>query len=141
MGEVLWEGSVIEFNDEYSSRIFGAVDADIPSGITVYCSDFSHPEPSDVFQPTMTGVKFVNCNLDNCNVPAGNEVVGGTQRQFLVQNDGNDWEIDAQRNPVRILNAWIFAKYGLPEPLPSEIPAEKSVERIDWLEVKKQEGA
>lgn len=45
----------------------------------------------DIFPDGMTGVIFIGCNLDNINIPIGNEVVGCSQKRIKVQNDWDDW--------------------------------------------------
>jgi hypothetical protein len=47
----------------------------------------------------MTGTTFVNCNLDNCFIPPGNTVTGGSQRRYISNADG-DWLVDADNNIV-----------------------------------------
>lgn len=58
---------------------------------------------SHIFPEDMTGVTFINCNLDNCYIPPGNTVEGGLNRQYKAMEDGLDWEIDDQGNPIKIL--------------------------------------
>jgi hypothetical protein len=62
----------------------------------------------DVFPPDMTGVTFIECNLDNCYIPLGNfvsdEGTGCSKRRIKVQNDGFDWIIDVDGNPIEPVN-------------------------------------
>lgn len=90
---------------------------------TIEGSCFSQETPdSRIFPENMTGVTFLRCNLDNCHIPAGNTVEGGSQRRFKVQNDREDWEIDADNNPVRPVNWKALTKQGLPVPKPEDLP-------------------
>lgn len=102
----------------------------------IYASCFSQEIPdSDIFGKIF-GVVFINCNLDNVIIPEGNPMIDCSHRRFLVQNDGNDWEVDGENEPVTPLGAKIFTKLGLQIPNPSEIPSNKVDRRIDWVEVK-----
>jgi hypothetical protein len=58
-----------------------------------------------------------------------------------VQNDGNDWEVDEDNKPERILHHKLFTKHGLPEPTVDEIPAEKVAGNIDHLAIKMAEAS
>lgn len=106
----------------------------IPNGINIYGSSFAKENPDTmVFSPSMTGVTFYDCNLDNVFIPPGNTVVGGTQRRYLIQNDLNDWLVTAQNIPTMPLNFEAFQQYNLPIPLPINIPLQRVAERIDLL--------
>lgn len=86
-----------EFND---SEIVGAV--------------FSQEEPfTDVFPALISKVKFTNCNLDNCNIPAGATVSGGTNKHFKTQADGEFWIVDKDKKPVEPLKPYRFDKLSL----------------------------
>lgn len=96
-------------------------------------SCFSQETPdSVVFPADMTGVTFEYCNLDNCVIPAGNTVIGGSQRRFQVQNDLNDWEIDEQNIPLCLVNYLHLYKQGIIHPAPGEIPDAPVKDRIQW---------
>jgi hypothetical protein len=47
----------------------------------------------DVF-PAGATATFTDCNLDNCNIPAGCVVNGGTNERIKVQNDLLDWVVN-----------------------------------------------
>lgn len=84
---------------------------------------FSQQNPdTKVFPDEMSGVTFVNCNLDNCVIPEGNTLIDCSNRRFKVQNDLNDWEIDKNNNPVRLVDWKYFEKFELPQPTPDMIP-------------------
>lgn len=72
-------------------------------GITIEGLCLSQESPREVLPPTLTGVTFVDCNLDNVIIPSGNILIRTRNRRFLVQEDGLDWEIDADGNPIKIL--------------------------------------
>lgn len=64
----------------------------------------SHEAPSNCLPPKLTGATFYACNLDNVIIPAGNTVDSTcSNRFFKAQNDGKDWEINAQQTPLKIL--------------------------------------
>lgn len=93
----------------------------------IYESSFNNETPdTEVFSRDTRGATFIKCNLDNVVIPKGNIVIDCTQRRFKVQNDGNDWEIDEQDNPViPLIGPKQFLKRGLEVPKPEDIPAEK----------------
>lgn len=65
-------------------------------------SCFSQEKPdSHIFPENMTGTTLVACNLDNCFIPPGNTVEGGSRNRFLVQEDGYDWIIDENNVPIQ----------------------------------------
>lgn len=79
-----------------------------------------------IFPLTMTGVTFRRCNLDNVFVPPGNTIMddGGIQsshRRIRVQNDLEDWIVDASGNPIEPVGVKIFQELGL-SILPKDIP-------------------
>lgn len=74
------------------------------SGKVIYGSCFSQEIPdSQVFNPETTGATFIRCNLDNVLVPEGNTVIDCSQRRFQVQEDGLDWLVDENNQPVEPL--------------------------------------
>lgn len=122
--KIVFEGKDYECSDEFSRKNFthAILTERNLDGLAIYASCFMHEEPdSEVFPENMTGVTFLNCNLDNVKIPPGNTVVGGTQRRFKVQNDLRDWEIDDDNLPTRVLNEkhWVAAGYSVD---PADIP-------------------
>lgn len=113
------------------------------NGLTIAGSCFSQEIPdSIVFPPGMTGVTFINCNLDNCVIPPGNKVQGGSRRRFKVQNDLNDWEIDENDIPTNVMGSEFFYQNGLRHPNPALLPDvpvkiriehELIAEKVSWL--------
>jgi len=102
-----------EFND---SEIVGA--------------GFSQNEPfTDVFPALISKVKFINCNLDNCNIPAGATVEGGTNKHFKEQADGEIWLVDAAKKPTAPLKPYRFDKWGVSKD-PKDIPIVKPEEYL-----------
>lgn len=96
------------------------------SGLTIENSCFSNEQPNAmVFPDDMTGVTFVDCNLDNIFVPPGNSEVRGSHRYFQVQNDGEDWIVDKDTlEPIEPMNPRIFEMHGLsvnPKDIPGEV--------------------
>ena len=86
-------------NKDFTNRDLREVE-DI-NGQTITGSCFSQERPNThVFPFDMKGVTFINCNLDNCFIPAGNTVQGGSQRRFRAQDDGFDWLIDESGLPL-----------------------------------------
>lgn len=83
---------------QYSNKNFAGQDLSSQTdmdGLTIENSCFSHEKPhARVFPETMTGVTFIDCNLDNVFIPEGNFTVRCTRRFFEVQDDGRDWLLD-----------------------------------------------
>lgn len=72
-------------------------------GQTITGSCFSHEiTDTHIFPDDMEGVTFINCNLDNCFIPVGNFVQGGSQRRFLAI-DGVDTFLDIDNKPVGLI--------------------------------------
>lgn len=86
---------------------------------------------TDVFPELPDGqiCRLINCNLDNCNIPAGYEVVGGTNKQIELQTDGEKWVIGADRKPIEPLHKSEYVKLGL-SVSPNDLPVEKLDEPI-----------
>jgi len=127
MGKNIIDGQEFTYDDKYSHKDFTGrrlTDAKDLNGITIFGSCFSHETPdTKVFPDDMTGVTFINCNLDNIFIPIGNTVIGGSQRRFKVQKDARDWEIDNDGKPVKIINEkqWIIGGFSVD---PIDIPVE-----------------
>ena len=70
-------------------------------GQTIKGSCFSQEKPNTkVFPENMSGVTFINCNLDNCKIPDGNAIIDCSQKKFMAQEDGFDWIIDDNGTPI-----------------------------------------
>ena len=102
-------------NKEYSHKSFVDVNLtdDILTGV-VWRSGFS-VETLDTlrFHPDSTCI-FRECNLDNCVIPDGCTVEGGTNKRFQAQADMEDWFIDAQNRPMLPINKFLFDRLGIP---------------------------
>lgn len=89
--------NVIEFNN---SEIVG--------------SSFYQEEPyTDVFPNNINGTRFIRCNLDNCNIPSGAIVEGGSNRHIKKQNDQEYWTVGKDLKPIQPMNVSNFVKCGL----------------------------
>jgi len=84
---------------------------------------------SDIFPAGMTGVTFVNCNLDNVKIPKGNTVEGGCNRRIRVQNDGVDWILGGDLKPTEPVNKKLHIKRLLNID-PRKIPKIKDVKTV-----------
>lgn len=135
--EIQYGEKLIEFSNEFSQKNLSIPFVDIPDETFIYASSFyqENMPRSHVFRDDMKGVKFYNCNLDNCFIPEGNELVECSNKSVLTQNDLNDWIIDDEDNPVKPTNYSVFLKFKLPVPLPEDIPHEK-VDRPINLRIK-----
>lgn len=73
-------------------------------GLTIEGLCLSNETPNAmVLPPNLTGTTFVDCNLDNVFIPPGNTLVRCRVARFRVQEDGLDWLLDEDLNPVRPL--------------------------------------
>ena len=82
---------------------------------------------TDVFPEGIKGVKFIRCNLDNVVVPETCTIEDGTHKLIQVQNDLEDWILDADLRPVEPVDKARFVKLGLSTD-PLSIPATKAKE-------------
>ena len=71
-----------------------------PESIVCRASLGQETPDTKLFNDDMTGVTFVEGNLDNVFIPDGNTVIGASQKRFKVQEDGFDWLIDAEGKPI-----------------------------------------
>jgi hypothetical protein len=73
-------------------------------GLTITGTCLSQSAPDTHCLPeTLSGVTFVHCNLMNVYIPDGNTVIDCQTQRYLVQPDGQDWEVDSDNNPIKIL--------------------------------------
>jgi hypothetical protein len=106
-GESLVEGVVYTYDDEFSFKDFTNKSlkdiGDSLNNKTIYRTCFSQETPDSVIFPAdMIGVTFVYCNLDNVYIPPGNTVIESSQVRFKVQEDGKDWIVDENNNPIEL---------------------------------------
>lgn len=75
------------------------------NGLSIHGLCLSQSIPDTQCLPAdLTGVSFYACNLMNVFIPPGNTVDSACQIQrYLVQQDGRDWEVDENNNPIKIL--------------------------------------
>jgi hypothetical protein len=84
---------------------------------------------AEIFPPSMTGVIFKRCNLDNVKVPAGNTIEGGCHRKIKVQNDLEDWFLNGTNQPTEPMRKADYLRLGISID-PADIPTEKMDEPI-----------
>ena len=84
---------------------------------------FAQDVPFTPIFPGAKNVVFTNCNLDNCTVPATCTINGGTNKQFKMQKDGEDWIVDEALKPVSPKDIKAFQDLGLSTSA-KDIPAE-----------------
>lgn len=115
-----------EFHDTPTYRIYRedfTLETDLTPGTeivgTCFYRESPEGEPGDprkvIFPPTMTGVTFTRCNLDNVEIPGFDGAPGGPNtvittggaacltRRIRVQADGKDWIVDINGNPEKEL--------------------------------------
>lgn len=93
------------------------------NGLTIHGLCLSNETPNAQMLPAnLTGVTFIACNLDNVFIPPGNNLQNCSNRLFKVQNDGEDWLVDAQHNALQPLHPQQYIDLGL-SVSPSALPA------------------
>ena len=97
-------------------------------------SCFSQENPDTEVFPADLAVTFINCNLDNCVIPKGCTVEGGSNRRCKIMNDRNEWEVDEAGNPIRLFDYLLLDKMGIERPKPEDIPATKSRLPINYAD-------
>lgn len=106
-------------NEKYSHKVwkrqsFTGKDPAEFNDSEIVAAGFSQEKPfTDVFPALVKGVVFTDCNLDNCNLPAGATVKGGTNKHFDTQADGEFWIVDKDKKPVTPLKPWRFDAVGV----------------------------
>lgn len=60
------------------------------------------------------------------------------QDRYEAQNDGNDWHINENNEPIEIIGAEIFDKLGLERPKPEDLPDFATKRPVDWIKVAKE---
>lgn len=128
MSKIIYNGQEYDCDDKHSCKDYTGLDwanREKLDGLVIQGSCFSQEIPDrKIFPPQMAGVTFIECNLDNCQIPAGNIVLGGTKRKFKVQNDGEDWIVDDSHLPIEPVNKKYFEMLKLSTD-PKDIPAQK----------------
>ena len=115
-GENELNGVKFIFDDKYSGKDYTTQtlrDVKDLNSMTIYATCFSKETPdTKVFPDDMTGVTFINCNLMNVFIPAGNTVIGGQTTKFSAQADGEDWVLDKDNKVIEPLEKERFIKEG-----------------------------
>jgi hypothetical protein len=116
-GKNEWNGMVFDYDDKYSLKMFTKDDNWFPPGTIVYGSFFGREAPSTkVFRDDMKGVIFIACDLDNAYVDRlNNTVIDGPRapsKNYAVQNDLRDWEIDKDGKPVKLIDEEYWKALG-----------------------------
>jgi hypothetical protein len=123
-------------NEKYSQKDFtgrSLRDAKDLKDMVIYGSCFSQETPdTKVFPDNMTGVTFLNSNLDNVFVPEGNTIIGGIHRKFKVQADLNDWILNDDSTPKEPIMKEEYQRLGIsidPKDLPTKMMTENIIEK------------
>jgi hypothetical protein len=115
-------------NEKYSYKSFkrqsflDASRSDFDGMEIVGTSFYQDNHHTDVFPKNMSGVIFTGCNLDNCNVPAGATIRGGTNKHIAKQKDGEWWIVDKDGKPIEPRDKAKFETFGI-STLPKDIPS------------------
>lgn len=117
---------------DFSNQSFKTVSASEFNGTCIKGSSFYQEAKfddviilKDIFPRGMKNVEFVRCNLDNVKVVANN-IVGSrsVNRRIKVQNDFEDWILDANNNPKEPIGKELRIKRGI-SINPKDIPIKK----------------
>ncbi|MHC4397693.1 MAG: hypothetical protein ACYS1A_18780 [Planctomycetota bacterium] len=107
---------------------------EFPAVIKNYCfaQEFSIDdvvtEGKRVLPAGLTGVEFIDCNLDNVFIPPGNTVTRGSNKLIQIKNDLMDWVLDnATKLPTEPSNLKRANLMGLNTD-PLQIPVERQAE-------------
>jgi hypothetical protein len=97
-------------------------------------TDIQQEDPCvEVFPSNMTGVTFIECNLDNVYIPPGNIVDPSCScKRIKRQNDGELWILDGALKPIKPLHRERLLEIGenvLPEGLPREPLSGEALQR------------
>jgi hypothetical protein len=99
---------------DFTDQIFTHTDLSEWNNTEIIGSCFYNQIPlTKVFPSEIKNVKFIGCNLNNIIIPDGCTVEGGCHILIQVQNDGEDWILDKDLNPIEPLNKTQFEKLGL----------------------------
>lgn len=95
-------------------------------------SSFYQTEPyTNVFPDNIKAVRFIRCNMDNCVIPSGATVIGGTNKHFKTMNDQEYWIVDTEMKPIapRDVDRFIVSKVSVS---PDSIPKSPLAEPITY---------
>lgn len=138
MGKILCDNQEFIYDDNYSHKDFTGrllLDKNLKD-ITIFGSCFSQEIPDrHIFPDDITGVTFINCNLDNVYIPDGNMVIGCSQRKFKAQNDLMDWILDVDLKPIEPIMKEEFVAKGISID-PKDISKTKMTESIIETKIK-----
>lgn len=117
MSTIVYKGITYDVDDTHSSMDRTGLDLrgnGVKDNMAIVGACFSQENPdTHVFRESLTGVTFINCNLDNVYIPSGNTVIDCSQRRFKCQVDGYDWIVDENNNPVTPLALEYHISNGL----------------------------
>jgi len=114
----------------WKRQTFTTADPKVFNGAKIVGACFYQDEPyTDVFPANIEDVEFIDCNLDNCNIPAGATVTRGTNKHIKAQKDGQYWIVDKSGNPVEPRDKARYVELGL-SIKPADLPAEQLDEPI-----------
>ena len=131
-------------NEKYSyanlsGQDFTKVDAKEFNNSEIVGSGFAFRDWSkdnNVFPPTMTGVTFTACNLDNVIIPPGNIIGEKTCNvRYMVQADGEDWLVDVDGIPYEPFKLERLIKAGKntdPSKIPTDFIYEQHISQDYW---------
>ena len=128
---------------DFTNKILAHTDPAEWNDTEVIGSCFYQFEPNTgVFPSEIKNVTFIRCNLDNVVVPKECTIEGGCHRLIAAQNDGEDWILDANLNPVEPLDKTKFVKLQLsidPAAIPAmKVPVSVTQAKIEEINTKLQ---
>jgi hypothetical protein len=101
---MIYNGIEYSISEKYSNKVWP--NRDLTScvdmkGCVIYASSFYNEKPNSTVLPSdLSGTTFIKCQLNNVIVPNGVTLIDCDTRKFQVQNDGFDWWLDNDGNPM-----------------------------------------
>lgn len=104
----------------------------------IYNSTLANETLNARILPPDHNATFIACNLDNVFVPSTYLLIDCSIRRFKIQNDGEDWLLDAQDKPMIPVNDKLYDRYALSKD-PRDIPPQPLREAITVTAWKQEE--
>lgn len=116
------------FQDYHSQDLRARADviaALVANGRAYRCC-FAQPSPDTVVFPDDLAIEFVECDVSNCVIPVGcslDDISISKTKRYATQNDGDDWVVDSDNNPLYPVNLKYRILCGM-SINPADIPEE-----------------
>lgn len=137
----VYENIEYQVCDHYSYKDFtNSIIPEDLSGRVIYGSFFYNETLDAEIFSGAEGTTFIKCDLRNIKIPESAITIDCRTERLKVQNDGNEWLVDDNNDPVKPAIYDIIEKLGLEVPTPEVIPDEPAEEPIDLIALARGEG-